>query len=114
MESGLVELAARVCATATGFDAAGMDRRSAVAAGAAWTPIVNAANAACALAAARVAECGAPPEAGASSAAEWLAKTTGTSTARATERIRNGKTLRRRGPCRGGEAAGRGRKGLLG
>src|SRR4051812_41940361 len=106
MESGLVELAARVCATATSFDAAGMDRLTAVRSVEAWTKIANAANAACALAAARVAECGAPPEAGASSAAEWLGKTTGTSTARATERIRNGKTLQERPRTRAQATAG--------
>src|SRR4051794_22857989 len=96
MESGLVDLAASVCAAASRFDAAGSDRRGGGGAVAGWSRIANAANAACALAAARMAELGAPPEAGASSAADWLAKTTGTSTARASERIRNGSTLQDR------------------
>src|SRR3954471_20218219 len=94
MGSELLDLRVRVCGTATRFDPAGLDRAGAVKAVREWSMILNAANAAMALAAARVAECGPPPEAGAASAADWLAKTTGISAAKAKDRIRNGKTMR--------------------
>ena len=106
MELGLLDLRVGVCGAATRFDASSLDRAGAVKAVREWSLIANAANAACALAAARVAECGAPPEAGASSAAEWVAKQTGTSNAKAKERIRNGKTMRRHAKTRERAASG--------
>src|SRR6476661_6348081 len=106
MERGLLDLRVGVCGAASRFDPSGLDRADAVKAVREWTVIANAANAACALAAARVAECGAPPADGAASAAEWLANQTGTSNAKAKERIRNGKTMRRHAKTRTRAASG--------
>src|SRR5438093_480603 len=72
-----------------------------------WSAIVNAASTAAAMAAARVAECGPPPSAGARDAADWLAKKTGTSSARAKQRIRTGETLRRKERTRQAATAGK-------
>ncbi|MEY2435977.1 MAG: hypothetical protein QOF97_813 [Acidimicrobiaceae bacterium] len=77
MELGLLDVRVAVCGASTGFDASGLDRAGAVKAVREWSLIVNAASAALTLAAARVAECGPPPDAGAASTADWLAKETG-------------------------------------
>src|SRR5207244_4720196 len=62
------------------------------------------------MAAARVAECGPPPSAGASNAAEFVAKTTGTTSAKAAEKIKAGHGLRDNDETRakavGGELSG--------
>jgi hypothetical protein len=58
------------------------------------------------MAAARVAECGPPPSAGAVNAAEFVAKTTGTTSARAGERIKTGNGLRANEDTRAKAVAG--------
>lgn len=83
-----------VCCAAGRFDAQLLDRELAAVAMQEWSTIAHAAEAAMAMAAARVADCGAPPSAGASSAADYVAKTTGTTTAKAAEKIKSGKGLR--------------------
>ena len=86
-------LQSEVCRVASGFDARALDRDGAVAAMSAWSKVVHAAHAALALAAARVAECGPPPSAGASSAADFVAKQTGTTANKANETIKTGAGL---------------------
>jgi hypothetical protein len=86
-------LRAQVCGTAARFDAQLLDRDSAVGAMHEWSAIAHAAEAALAMAVARVAECGPPPAAGASSAADFVAKATGTTTAKANEKIKTGDGL---------------------
>jgi hypothetical protein len=93
MESGsLLELRRAVCGAASRFDPGVLDRTMAERAVHEWTAIANAASAAQAMAAARVAECGTPP--GCVDAAEWLAKQTGTSTTKAKETLRTGNGMR--------------------
>jgi len=82
-----------VCAAVAEFDARVLDRDGAVGALRRWTAIAHAAQAAASLAAARVAECGPPPSAGARDASEFIAKETGTTSAKAKERIETGTRL---------------------
>ena len=86
-------LSAEVTGAAASFDAMRLDRDAAVAAMALWSEIVNAGEAALAMAAARIAECGPPPSAGASSASDFVAKQTGVTSARAADRIKTGQGL---------------------
>jgi hypothetical protein len=102
----LGELRAAVCGTAAEFEPATLDRAAAVAAVQEWSAVVNAAHFARAMAAARVAECGPPPDAGAVNASDWLAKETGTTSAKAKEQIKTGETLRSRPKTRKRAAAG--------
>jgi len=108
MESGpLRELRTRVCASAARFDASALDRDAAVAAVEEWSAIVNAAEAACAMAAARLDECGPPPSAGARTAEDFVARTTGTTAAKARRRVRVGKGLQAHTRTREWATAGR-------
>jgi hypothetical protein len=90
----LTELCDAVVGTAAAFDAQTLDREGAAAAMENWATIVHAGEAAMALAAARVAECGPPPSAGASSAADFIAKRTGVTSAKASTQIKTGEGLR--------------------
>src|SRR4051794_9411822 len=90
----LVALRQEVCRYASRFDPALLSRDDAVIAAREWAAAANAASAASAMAAARVAECGPPREAGARDAADWYARETGTTKARAQERLRTGQTMR--------------------
>jgi hypothetical protein len=83
-----------VCREASAFDPSVLSGDDAAVAVREWAAIANAAQAAGALAAARVAECGAPRGSGCRDSAEWLAKQTGTTAARARERIKTGNGLR--------------------
>jgi hypothetical protein len=89
----LTELCRVVCASAAAFDAQVLDRDGAVTALQEWSTIAHAAGAAMAMATARVADLGPPPSAGASSAADFVAKTTGVTSAKATETIKTGRGL---------------------
>ena len=102
----LSDLRAVVCAAAARFDAQLLDRDNAAFAMVEWSAIAHAAETAVALAAARVDECGAPPSAGAASPADFVAKTTGTTTAKATEKIKSGRGLRTSTRVRERAAAG--------
>jgi len=82
-----------VCAAVAGFDARVLDRGVAVNALREWAAIAHAAQTAASLAAARVAECGPPPSAGARDASEYIAKETGTTAAKAEEHIETGTLL---------------------
>ena len=73
----LHSLRAEVCGAAARFDAGLLDRDAAIDAMSAWAAIVHAGEAGLAMATARVAECGPPPSAGASSAVDFVAKQTG-------------------------------------
>ena len=95
-----------VCTAAARFDAHALDRDEAVAALQEWTSIAHAAEAAAALAAARLGECGPPPSAGARDAAEFVAKQTGTTTSKAKERIQTGDRLQHNDLTRAKAAAG--------
>jgi hypothetical protein len=106
MELGLLDVRVAACGLSSRFEPSELDRAGAVKAVREWTLIINAANAALSLAAARVAECGPPPDAGALSASEWLAKATGTTAAKAKERIKTGTTLRARPKTRERAASG--------
>ncbi len=88
----LAGIRAAVVAAASSFDAALLDRDGAVDAMAVWTAVINAASAARAMAAARVAECGAPP--GATDAVSWVASVTGATAASARDTLRCGAQLR--------------------
>src|SRR3954463_1037354 len=99
-------LRARVCAAVAGFDARALDRDDAVVALQEWTSIAHAADTAAALTAARIEECGPPPSAGARDASEFVAKTTGTTTAKAKERIETGTRLQGHDKTRQQAAAG--------
>lgn len=108
MEPGsLVELRERVCTLASRFDPARLDRDLAVRAVEEWSAIVNAAEAACAMAASRVADCGPPPSAGARSAEDFLARKTGTTAAKARRRAKTGTRLRSSERTREAATAGR-------
>src|SRR4051812_30596158 len=89
----LADVSSLVCATATQFDATTLDRDGAVDAAREWMVIAHAANAAYAMAAARVAECGAPPSAGAASPADFLARQAGTTTHKAADAIKSGQGM---------------------
>jgi len=95
-----------VCTAAAEFDARTLERDTAIAALQQWTAIAHAAETASAVAAARVGECGAPPSAGARDAAEFVAKQTGTTTAKARERIETGDRLANNHLTRATAAAG--------
>src|SRR4051794_17230755 len=82
-----------VCAAVAAFDARQFDRGGAINALRQWTAIAHAAQTAASLAAARIAECGPPPSAGARDASEYIAKETGTTAAKAKERIETGALL---------------------
>lgn len=86
-------LRATVVTAAVAFDALVLDRDAAADALREWSTIAHAAEAAYALAAARVAECGAPPSAGAASAADFCARLAGTTTNKANEAIKAGRGL---------------------
>jgi hypothetical protein len=94
LSTELTSLRTDVCRAASQFDPRGLDRDATVAALREWTAIVHASEAALAMAAARVAQCGPPPSAGASSAADFVAKETGTTSARASQTIKTGEGLR--------------------
>jgi len=94
----LLEVRDEVCTLASGFEPALLDRDSAMAAVGHWTVIINAADAARSMSAARVAECGAPR--GSKDAADWFAKQTKTTTPKAKESIRTGKNMRVRSKTR--------------
>ena len=100
-------LRADVCAAVTEFDAASLDRSDAVSALKEWTAIAHAAESAAALAAARIKVCGPPPSAGARDASEFIATQTGTTTAKAKERIETGTRLQHQNVTREHAAAGR-------
>lgn len=88
MELGL--LRQQVCESATRFDARRLDGDGAAAALREWSAIAHAADAACSMAAARIAECGPPSSAGATDASDFVAKATGTTSVRAKECIKTG------------------------
>jgi hypothetical protein len=90
---GIAEVEETVCAAAGAFDPALLDRAGAQEAVSRWSRMVNAAQAACDMASARVAECGPAP--GSLSADDDLAKRMGTSKKKAAERAKNGKLLRK-------------------
>jgi hypothetical protein len=90
----LDELCRAVCLVAASFEPQPLDCETAVAAMANWATIAHAADAALAMTAARVAECGPPPSAGATNAADFVAKATGTTSAKANEKIKTGSGLR--------------------
>ena len=95
-----------VCTAVARFDAHALDRDDAVAALQQWTSIACAAETAAALAAARIGECGPPPSAGARDAAEFVAKQTGTTAAKAKDRIQTGSRLQQNDLTRAKAAAG--------
>jgi hypothetical protein len=97
---GVSELRRAVCGAATRFEPALLDRSRAVAAVSEWSAIVNAAQAACDMAAARVVECGLPR------AEDDLARHMGTSKKRASERARHGKRLRKQDKTREAATSG--------
>ncbi|MEY2570137.1 MAG: hypothetical protein QOE63_487 [Acidimicrobiaceae bacterium] len=101
----LPEVTDDVCALASGFEPALLDRDLAMTAVGHWTVIINAADAARSMAAARVAECGAP--AGSKDTADWFAKQTGTTSPKAKDKIRAGKNMRVRSKTRRKATAGR-------
>ena len=103
----LTDLCSDVTATAASFDAQRLDRDSAVVALRQWTTIVHAAEAALALASARVADCGPPPSAGAANAADFVARQTGTTSAKARAAIAAGEGLRAHAATRAQATAGR-------
>jgi len=84
------DLGRLVCGVASRFDARRLDREGAALATKEWSVIAHAAQAALALAAARVQECGPPPSAGAHDASGFVAKQTGTTTAKAKDAIKHG------------------------
>src|SRR4051812_28468689 len=90
----LGSLCASVCAAASRFDASELERDDAVTALHGWSAIAHAAEAAAAIVAAQIKECGPPPSAGARDAADFVAKRTGTTAAKARSRIETGARLR--------------------
>ena len=101
----LSELRDAVCAAASALEPERFDQATAIHGVEQWTAIVNAAAAARSLLAARALECGVPV--GASDDASWLASATGTTSARAKETIRAGRSMRTQRRTR--EAATNGR-----
>ncbi|MEY2422530.1 MAG: hypothetical protein QOI95_2597 [Acidimicrobiaceae bacterium] len=99
-------LRSQVCDAASRFGAQPLDRDMAVAAMQEWSTIAHAADAALAMAVARVDECGPPPSAGASDAADFVAKTTGTTSGKAKEKIKTGAGLRANPKTRAKAVAG--------
>ncbi len=98
--AALTRLQRAVTQLAAAFDARSLGRDDAVEALRLWTQIINAASAARALTAAHIAECGAPPSAGVTTVAEFVAKQTGTTTARARDAIATGRGLEQHGKTR--------------
>ncbi|HEX2384476.1 MAG TPA: hypothetical protein VHI95_17660 [Acidimicrobiales bacterium] len=86
----LVELRHSVCAIASSFDAAALDGDGAAAALQEWAKISHAADAAMAMAAARLATCDLPRQFGARDASDLVAKATGVTAAKAKEVIDRG------------------------
>lgn len=82
-----------VCDAASAFDAGALTPNGADVAMRHWSAIAHAASAALALAAARVAACGAPSPAGVRTPEEHVAATTGTSTNKARQAINAGTRL---------------------
>src|SRR4051812_41227174 len=93
-----------VCRDGSSFEASLLDRDTAMRAVAEWSAIGNAAQAASDMAATRVGECGAPE--GCRDTADWLARTAGTSHAKAKERVRTGERLRTQERTRAKATAG--------
>src|SRR3954452_4124440 len=102
----LTALRTSVCRTAARFDVAELDLEGAVESLQMWSAIAHAAEAAAAMAAARIGECGPPASAGARDAAEYVAKTMGTTTARAKDRIQTGSRIRATAKTRAKAAEG--------
>jgi hypothetical protein len=101
---GIRELRQAVCRAAALFDPALMDRSTAVETVSEWSAIVNAAQAACDMASARVVECGTPV--GSPNAEDDLANRMGTSKTKASERARHGKRLREQEKTRDAATSG--------
>jgi len=93
MLGSIRELRRRVCAAAASFDASGLDGEGAASALREWASISHAADAAMALASARLASCGPPASAGARDACALVAKTTGVTAAHAKDAIARGTGL---------------------
>lgn len=89
----LSELRVLVCTVASKFDARLLDRDAAALALMEWSTIAHAAETGLALAAARIDDCGAPPSAGASSAADYVAKKIGSTSTKAKEKINSGRGM---------------------
>jgi hypothetical protein len=70
-----------------------------------WSAIMNAAQAACDMAATRVAECGPPP--GSRDSADLISRLTGTSNHKAKDRIQIGQRLRQQEQTREAATSGR-------
>ncbi len=102
----LRELRGLVCVAASTFDARLLDRDAAASALEEWSTIAHAAEAALSLAAARIEDCGAPPSAGASSAADYVAKKTGSTSTKAKEKISSGRGMRSSNAVRERAASG--------
>ena len=94
----LAGLREAVVAVASSFDASALDRDGAVQVVELWTAVINAASAARAMAAARLAECGAPV--GSSDVVSWLAAATGATAASARDALRCGAQLREQSVAR--------------
>ena len=103
----LTDLRSDVTAAAASFDARRLDRDGAVAAMREWSAIVHAADAALAMAMARVADCGPPESAAAATAADFIAKETGTTATKARDAIKTGEGLREHEQTRDRATAGR-------
>ena len=103
----LVALRRAVCRTASGFDAGGLDGEGAAAAVREWSAISHAADAAMALAAARLTASALPASFGARDAAELVAKVTGTTTARANDAIARGTGMAAQHKTRAAATSGR-------
>src|SRR4051794_35408335 len=95
-----------VCRDASRFDPSLLSGDDAALAMKEWSTIANAAHAASAMAAARVAECGPPAGSGTRDAADFVAKQIGTTKARAAERIKTGKTMQTADATRAKATAG--------
>jgi hypothetical protein len=95
-----------VCAAASRFDAGCLDGDSAAVAVQEWSRIAHAADAAMALAAARLSVCALPASAGARDAADLLAKTTGVTSAAAKDAIARGAGLAVHEPTRAAATRG--------
>ena len=103
----LDDLRALVSTFALSFDPRVLDAAAAARALGAWSAIAHAAEAAIALTAARIAASGAPVAAGARDVADYVAKHTGTSAAKARATIAHGERLDSCDATRAAAAAGR-------
>lgn len=97
MFDSLAELRAPVAGHAAAFDPALLDATAAAAAVSEWAAIENIASTMKAMAAARVASSSTWKDTGVASPAEWLARETGTTAARAREQIATGGRLEKLG-----------------